>query len=169
MIYLIGSSIIKKWSFPLESINLGIGGLLTSELYNQYSKLLFKFESNDSLIFYCGGNDVRKNEDITTITNNIIELLSILDFGLDIYVISVVKCEKIYEIGRSGEVDIINDNLKNFCKLRGYKYIDSNSIFEHDCQICQNDGIHLYEAGYKQLETLIENYEDDVDDENEGI
>ena len=159
MIYLIGSSIIKNWKFPLECQNLGIGGLITSELKQ------LKVDYNDSIVFYCGGNDIRKYVPIEVIFENIVKFFKNIK-SRDVYIISIVKCKKIYDMDRSKQTDILNNMLKDFCKLKGYKYIDSNLIFSYcpsnvECSICKSDGIHLEEVGYKRLEelfTLTEEY-----------
>ena len=156
MIYLIGSSIIKKWNFPLNSINLGIGRLLTNQLQ---SLILPKINVNDSIVFYCGGNDIRKQFDIEYTYNNIVLFLSLLNCQ-DIYVISIVKCKKIYDIGRNIDTDLLNDKLRKLCLNNGYHYIESNLIFDYclidnECNLCKEDGVHLQNEGYDKLEELI--------------
>ncbi len=152
MIYLIGSSIIKKWKFPLECINLGIGGLLTSQLIN------IDINEDDSLVFYCGGNDIRKLISIKEIYNNIVNFF-ISNKCKDVYIISIVKCKKIYDINRSDDVDILNNIIRDFCDINSYRYIESNLIFSYCsniglCSLCKSDGIHLETDGYEKLENL---------------
>uniref|UniRef100_A0A6C0BC24 Uncharacterized protein n=1 Tax=viral metagenome TaxID=1070528 RepID=A0A6C0BC24_9ZZZZ len=157
-IYLIGSSIIKKWRFPIECINLGINGLLTSELKESYK---IDIKKSDSVVFYCGGNDIRSNISIDQIYNNIINFFSKIE-SKDVYIIEIVKCRKIYDMKLSFKTDLLNDLLKEFCNTHKYYCIDSNSIFkscilENECKICKDDGIHIEDQGYYNLETLISN------------
>ena len=158
MIYLIGSSIIKKWKFPLECFNLGIGGLLTSDLHQVD---ISNINNGDSIVFYCGGNDIRKNFSVDTIYQNIVNFFSKI-ICQDIYILSIVKCKKIYEINRNLDVDKLNKMIENFCSQHGYNYIESNLIFDYcslnsECKLCRDDGIHLEDEGYEQLEWLIVN------------
>lgn len=64
-ILFLGSSIVSKWPPPqgMSSINNGVSGLLARDL-KEYSKRAFASRyAPDTVVIYCGGNDVRAGTD----------------------------------------------------------------------------------------------------------
>ena len=75
-ILLVGSSIIKKWIDlhikKAKIINLGMNGYLTSNMINkEYLEIVYKYKQKN-IIYYAGGNDVKKYIDSDTIYQNMI-------------------------------------------------------------------------------------------------
>jgi lysophospholipase L1-like esterase len=169
-ILLLGSSIIKQWkSFSIydnEIINKGISGLLTNSLLSpQYINGISKFKNPEYILFYCGGNDLRKSIEPHIILNNIIKFIQELqNMYLDSYIIiiSIIKSPIMYEKNRIENIDHINKYLKKTAKIQNNLfYIDVNNELDNYIYF-KKDKLHINNIGYNRLNIKINNIFDKI-------
>jgi lysophospholipase L1-like esterase len=179
IIWLIGTSIIKKWKhftlgLPDETIiNLGVGGIHTSTLLtNKYIRILTLALQNltpdsvfrskiitsqnnppDLILFYAGGVDVRRGTSNHTL-ENIEECIAYLqDMFPDAVIVLLSIMTKALPSG-SEERKKAKAINKALADLPNIYFIDINKKLHKD-EYYKEDKIHLTEEGYTKLNELI--------------
>lgn len=169
-ILLLGSSIVKQWKsfyiYDNDIINKGISGLLTNSLLSsQYLNEISKVKKPEYILFYCGGNDLRKNIEPHIILNNIIKFIQELqNMFLDshIIIISIIKSPIMYEKNRIENIDHINKYLKKTSKIKNNLfYIDVNKELDNSIYF-KKDMLHINHIGYNRLNIKINNIFDKI-------
>ena len=168
-ILLLGASIIKHWNTNILSlidskqniniINKGIDGLKTIQLLdsNYLINLINLANSNsfDYIIFYCGGNDVRKNVELNQIISNLIIFLNFLQDifpNTRIFYISIFSGDKIFRndinyVNKQIKKKYINQNKNQIIQIKGF----------FNKKFYMSDLIHLNDLGYLKLTHKISN------------
>jgi len=156
------SSIISKWNNPIFNnyVNLGISGFITENIINnKYLELIKKFKPK-YIIFYCGGNDIKKNISTTIITKNIIKFIEFVykNFNLDVKIIflSVLITPDKIRRNLACKIFLLNDIITKIClsfnKLTGFNkllFVDINNILTKNDYI--EDDEHLTPFAYEKI------------------
>ena len=174
-VLLVGSSIIQHWkrsewnSCPV--INFGKGGL-KSIFLTEYFDYIFtetdKYIEPSYIIFYCGGNDLRKLATTKSVDEHFMEksipvVAENITNGIDmlrkqfpkstIIVLQVMKGERLYQYNMLHEVDEVNEHIRLFVSKK------TNMIYVHvnfflSSKHYSIDGIHINEYGYNLLNNI---------------
>ena len=167
---LIGSSHVKRW--PLEllrgyglvphkiSFNPKTAEGVASEgnLTKLIDDIIENFFEVDVIIIFLGGNDINKECNPMTITQNIIKIADrIEEIGIKVIIMPVINREKPMGIEKEVYITIrnkINRELRKYYKTKGVaKSVINRNNYELDTK-----GVHLTYHSYKILSRVIANY-----------
>ena len=154
----LGSSIIEQWNtnicFP-NSINLGISGLTSNDLVNNYYNINFNKLNINTILLYIGSNDVVKcNSNPYVVINNIIQFINILyllnPFIDKIIYIAILKSPKRTK-QQLIKIDIINKKIREFSESLPNLFFYNFNRELHAENLYQQDKTHLLPIGYSIL------------------
>ena len=111
-----------------------MSGYLTSNMIsNEYLKMIYKYKSKN-IIYYAGGNDIKKYIDSQIIYQNILLFyVNIISFYkkmnnfTNFIIISIIKSPKKRLFPKQIiEIDYVNSLIKKFCNKNNITYINVN-------------------------------------------
>jgi len=159
-ILFVGSSIIKKWTNlyikKAKIINLGMNGYLTSNMIsNEYLQMVYKYNPKN-IIYYAGGNDVKKYINSQIIYQNMIMFYNKINNNFTNFIfISIIKSPKKRLFPEQIiEIDYVNNLIKKFCDKHNIKYININKELKNK-KYYEEDLNHLTEEGYNKINRKI--------------
>lgn len=162
-ILLLGSSIIKRWDnfdiINFDFVNAGSSGLLTKTLRtSNYLKEIIQINEIEDIIFYCGGNDIRKKIETIDILSNIesfIQQLKKIYKSARIIIISIIKSPLAYKENLVQKIKDVNKELKKMAKkLNNVLYLDIGKCLDNPTHF-RNDDLHLKLSGYDILNSKL--------------
>src|SRR5947209_697591 len=171
----LGDSITDAWRlnqyFPEQDyINRGISGQITGEMLGRFKADVIDLHPQAVLIL-AGTNDLARNVPLTTIENNYYMLGDLADrHGIKAIFASVLPISDYHKAENPSyersparppqSIRALNDWLRNFCRERGYTYldyygatVDSAGMLKADLA---DDGLHPNSAGYRLMAPLAE-------------
>ena len=156
-ILLLGSSIIRQWKPQItpntQIINKGISRMQTKHLFHPTYMEIKKVKDPDYIIFHIGGNDIKNNMDPTENIGRFLQVLKDHFINTKIIVIPIIKTPIFIDEGRTREINKINRNLKEICKvLNIYKFRDINRLLISNETCFVKDRYHISEKGYRKID-----------------
>ena len=162
---LVGSSIIKKWNTfsmqlrTLKVLNLGISAYTTEDMLTPYYINMISVYKPQTIIYYCGNNDIRENIDPEIIIKNIKKFANLVKklYGVNtnVLVVSLIKNPKTPVYDKS--IDIVNTKIQKYSKNSKTVYFVDVTEELYDTKYFMKDNIHLEKSGYAKLNKQIEN------------
>lgn len=185
-ILFLGDSITEGWNLALcgptdkTYMNSGIGGDCVSLVKERLERDIFSYNPKQ-VVMMMGINDFlhrgdipleKIDETIEKYSNEYYKVVdTIIEQGIELICCSILKVAEIpYNehdnvfrnfVYMNVLISKYNQKIKEYCKLKGIKYIDYNSKLENDYEQLEGsftqDGIHLNQEGYLQMYmTLVE-------------
>jgi len=159
-VLLLGSSNISRYKNckinNYTVINKGISSLLTNEMFSiSYKKKVFTKEKYDSIILYCGSNDLIKGITPHTVLENINNFITdIKKFYPEskIIIISILISPNNRRLNLINDINFVNTHLK---KISGVQILNVNRELSN-AKYYETDGIHLNDLAYKKINGLLE-------------
>jgi lysophospholipase L1-like esterase len=163
-ILLVGSSIIKRWKIEnyynksVKIINLGINGIFSEKVISKNYINMMSIYNPKNIIYYCGGNDIRKEHDLLIDIKNIqfflLNLKNIYKNNINVIFIAIFKNPK--NILYNKNINIVNKSIKIFINdYNKYNNIHLNFLdinkYIFDSKYFMEDNIHLNKDGYEIL------------------
>lgn len=159
-IVMIGSSIFEFWGQPnWRGCNVANHAIRSTHSQYWLDYDLSVLPSSRSIIVYCGSNDLVFGEHVDDITANIKILLDKLSQHFPeakIGYFSILKCPQKAFAGQLGIINHINFKIKEFSS-GNIQYIEFNDFIENDKQWYIDDGLHLTDQAYAQIDAKMTN------------
>jgi len=165
-VLVVGSSIPNRWknlqiyNNNYNIINKAIGRYTTQHLLSDNYLNKLKINLPKYIIYYCGGNDIKKGYDINQIINNVIEFRNILmnKYKNSIYiVISIIKSPLMFKRNKIKEINFFNSQLKKLSHKHNFVYLEINDGWNKMKQFYINDLNHPNILGYNIMNIKLNN------------
>ncbi len=157
-----GSSSIRMWKtlssdFPqINLINRGFGGAHISDLLHYYEKLFSAYQP-ESIVMYCGENDLWSGKPVSQVFNDFKSLRARLSQDFPATTLIYLSCKPSPQrISKWSTYQSLNLRIKNLC-LRDPKLTFVNlapTLLKPDLtfypKLWKKDNLHVNQAGYKK-------------------
>lgn len=155
-ILVVGSSIFEQWrdiaqvAPACRVVNRAVGGTTSAYWVENLTRVLAE-ESPDTVLLYCGSNDLNEGVSETQIVENLRQCGALLG-GIPLVYFTIIKAPQKW--GKWEQIDRLNAAI--FAALPpGTRLIESNAVFfpenEPVWHLFTDDALHLTDAAYDAL------------------
>jgi lysophospholipase L1-like esterase len=139
-VYYLGSSIIERCD--CDGINLGKGGLRSSDLIKYYNRIRVVLKGN-VVVMYIGSNDIRAKQDAKIVYTNIVNYIeSIIHDVKKIIYIAILKGPSVLS-NEEKAINYVNANMRKYASTNAkVEYMNVNRELKSE-KYYLKDNVHL--------------------------